>query len=156
MDKIVSDLQDFSKIVTVKPEDMDLEQIAVDVIASIQVPENVDISVSIDMRLHSIHADGGLLRHVFTNLITNAVQAMPDGGFLVVEGSVVNEMAEVVVSDTGEGISEENMSKMFQPLFTTKAKGTGLGLAVCKKIVEAHGGRYSSRRRRAWGHRSPS
>lgn len=65
---------------------------------------------------------------------------MPDGGSIIVEGSVVNEMAKVVVSDTGEGISEENMSKMFQPLFTTKAKGTGLGQAVCKKIVEAHGG----------------
>lgn len=140
MDKIVSDLQDFSKTVNVKPEDTDLEEIAVDVIASIQMPENVDVSVSFDMRLHRIYSDGGLLRRVFTNLITNAVQAMPDGGFLIVEGSVVNEMAKIVVSDTGVGISEENMSKMFQPLFTTKAKGTGLGLAVCKKIVEAHGG----------------
>jgi signal transduction histidine kinase len=143
MDKIVSDLQDFSKTVNVKPEDTDLEQIAVDVIASIQVPENVNISVNFDVMLHSLHADGGLLRRVFTNLITNAVQAMPDGGSLVVEGSVVNEMAKVVVSDTGVGISEEDMSKMFQPLFTTKAKGTGLGLAVCKKIVEAHGGEIS-------------
>ena len=59
------------------------------------------------------------------------------------EGSVADEMAKVVVSDTGVGISEENLSKVFQPLFTTKAKGTGLGLAVCKKIVEAHGGEIS-------------
>ena len=143
MDKIVSDLQDFSKTVNVKPEDTDLEQIAVDVVASVQVPENVDVSVSFDEKLRSIQADGGLLRRVFTNLITNAVQAMPDGGFLIVDGSVVNGTAKVVVSDTGSGISEENLKKIFQPLFTTKAKGTGLGLAVCKKIVEAHGGEIS-------------
>jgi signal transduction histidine kinase len=99
--------------------------------------------VSFDAKLRSIQADGGLLRRVFTNLISNAVQAMPDGGFLIVDGSVVNGTAKVVVSDTGSGISEENLKKIFQPLFTTKAKGTGLGLAVCKKIVEAHGGEIS-------------
>jgi len=140
MDKIVSDLQDFSKTVNVRPKDTDLEEVTVEVVASIQVPENVEVSLRFDERLHAVYADGGLLRRVFTNLITNAVQAMPRGGFLIVEGSVADEMAKVVVSDTGVGISEENMSKVFQPLFTTKAKGTGLGLAVCKKIVEAHGG----------------
>ncbi len=50
---------------------------------------------------------------------------------------------EIVVADTGIGISEENMSKIFQPLFTTKAKGIGLGLPICKKIVEEHGGTIS-------------
>jgi signal transduction histidine kinase len=143
MDKIVSDLQDFSKNVKINPEDTDLEQIAVNAIASIQIPDNIDVSVNFDTSLHSMHVDGGLLRRVFTNLITNAVQAMPDGGFLIVDGSKANSHAKIVVSDTGVGITEENMKKIFTPLFTTKAKGTGLGLAVCKKIVEAHGGEMS-------------
>jgi len=107
------------------------------------VPENVEISVSLDEGLHGVRADSNLLKRVFTNLLTNGIQAMPDGGTLSVTGSVSGGMVSLVVSDTGVGVSEENMGKLFQPLFTTKAKGTGLGLAVCKKIVEAHGGEIS-------------
>jgi len=143
MNKIVSDLQDFSKNIQVFYEDVDLEQVAVDVVATLKVPENVEISVSLDEGLHGVRADSNLLKRVFTNLLTNGIQAMPDGGTLSVTGSVSGGMVSLVVSDTGVGVSEENMGKLFQPLFTTKAKGTGLGLAVCKKIVEAHGGEIS-------------
>jgi len=111
-----------------------------EVIATLTLPEHIEISTDIDVALRSVQADGGLLRRVLTNLLTNAVQAMPDGGFIIVEGSAVRGMAKVSVSDTGQGISEENLKKIFQPLFTTKAKGTGLGLAVCKRLIEAHGG----------------
>ena len=143
MDKIVSDLQDFSKNVRVNYEETDLEQLIAEVLTSLNAPDTVNVSASFDERLRGVHADGGLMRRVFTNLLTNAVQAMPEGGFLIVEGSVVNGMAKVAVSDTGVGISDEDAAKIFQPLFTTKAKGTGLGLAVCKKLVEAHGGEIS-------------
>jgi signal transduction histidine kinase len=79
---------------------------------------------------------------VIENLITNAVQAMPTGGSLAIRGGRDNEgMIGLEVADTGEGISPENMEKLFQPLFTTKAKGIGLGLVVCKNLVEANGGR---------------
>jgi len=141
MNKIVSDLQDFSrKNINVSYEEVDLEKLVQEVIATLTLPENIDISTDFDGALGAVQADGGLLRRVFTNLLTNAVQAMPDGGFIIVEGSPVRSMAKVSVSDTGPGISEENREKIFQPLFTTKAKGTGLGLAVCKRLVEAHGG----------------
>jgi signal transduction histidine kinase len=141
MNKIVSDLQDFSrKDIKVSYEEVDLEKLVQEVIATLTLPENIDISTDFEQAMGSVQADDGLLRRVFTNLLTNAVQAMPDGGFIIVEGSPVKEMAKVSVSDTGPGISEENRKKIFQPLFTTKAKGTGLGLAVCKRLVEAHGG----------------
>jgi signal transduction histidine kinase len=141
MNKIVSDLQDFSrKDIKVSYEEVDLEKLVQEVIATLTLPENIDISTDFEQTLGSVQADGGLLRRVFTNLLTNAVQAMPDGGFIIVEGSPMKGMAKVSVSDTGPGISEENREKIFQPLFTTKAKGTGLGLAVCKRLVEAHGG----------------
>ncbi|MBD3172519.1 GHKL domain-containing protein [Candidatus Bathyarchaeota archaeon] len=74
------------------------------------------------------------------NLLTNAVQAMPEGGELTVSGSKEGNSSIITISDKGVGISEENMGKLFTPLFTTKAKGTGLGLAVCNRIVDAHNG----------------
>jgi len=138
MNKIVSDLQDFSKNINVVYEDVDLEQTLVDVVGTLKVPENVDVSVRVDERLRSVRADVNLLKRVFTNLLTNGIQAMPKGGSLTVTGTASDDEATIMVSDTGSGISGENMSKLFQPLFTTKAKGTGLGLAVSKRIVEAH------------------
>jgi signal transduction histidine kinase len=143
MNKIVSDLQDFSKNINVVYEDTDMEQVVVEVIGTLKVPDNVEFSVTMDEGLRGVWADGNLLKRIFTNLLTNSIQAMPEGGSLAVTGTVSGDMATILVSDTGIGISEENMSKLFQPLFTTKAKGTGLGLAVCKRIVEAHGGEIS-------------
>ena len=140
MNKIVSDLQDFSKNIKVVYEDADLEQVVVDVVGTLKVPENVAVSVGLDEGLRSVRADGNLFKRVFTNLLTNGIQAMPEGGSLTVTGAISDEEATIIVSDTGVGVSEENMNKLFQPLFTTKAKGTGLGLAVCKRIVEAHRG----------------
>jgi signal transduction histidine kinase len=143
MNKIVSDLQDFSRNISVVYEDVDLEQVVVDVVGTLKVPENVEVSVSLDEGLHDVRVDGNLFKRVFTNLLTNGIQAMPEGGSLSVTGSLMGGTVTMVVSDTGVGVSEENIGKLFQPLFTTKAKGTGLGLAVCKRIVEAHSGEIS-------------
>ena len=65
---------------------------------------------------------------------------MPDGGKLTITTSKTEEDALISIKDTGEGIPEENMSKLFQPLFTMKSKGQGFGLSVCKRIVDAHDG----------------
>jgi len=140
MNKIVSDLQDFSKNIMVVYEDADLEQTVIDVIGTLKIPDDVEVSVRLDEGLRSVRADGNLFKRVFTNMLTNGIQAMPEGGSLTVTGTASDDEATIVVSDTGVGVSEENMNKLFQPLFTTKAKGTGLGLAVCKRIVEAHRG----------------
>ena len=143
MNKIVSDLQDFSKNINVVYEDTDLEQVVVDVIGTLKVPENVEISVALDEGLRCVGVDGNLFRRMFTNLLINGIQAMPEGGSLTVTGASSDVETTIVVSDTGVGVSKENAGKLFQPLFTTKAKGTGLGLAVCKRIVEAHHGEIS-------------
>ena len=68
---------------------------------------------------------------------------MPEGGKLTIRASSSDDEVSVSVQDTGVGIPEENMPKLFQPLFTTKAKGQGLGLPVCRRIVEAHGGKFT-------------
>ena len=82
------------------------------------------------------------LKQVFMNLLLNAVDAMPEGGTLILKTSF-NEAPRavtVVISDTGKGIDASVRDKIFQPFFTTKAKGTGLGLTVCQQIVALHGG----------------
>lgn len=77
---------------------------------------------------------------VFSNIIKNAFDAMPEGGTLTVNGSIEDGMLNIRVTDTGSGITRENKEKIFDSLFSTKSKGTGLGLSFCKSIVTAHQG----------------
>ena len=75
------------------------------------------------------------------NLLLNAVQAMPDGGVLTVSAQAVRDRLELRVADTGRGIPRQDLERVFDPYFTTRNQGTGLGLATVRTIVEAHGGR---------------
>jgi signal transduction histidine kinase len=139
MDKIVSDLQDYA--VPLKPDlsQVNIAQLLKDALSKTQIPSNVNLSVHVDEGLQ-LMIDPLLMKRVFSNLITNAVQAMPEGGELTVDASKSDEEALVSFHDTGVGIPQEDFSKLFSPFFTTKAKGQGLGLPVCKRLVEAHGG----------------
>ena len=140
MNKIVSDLQDYAKTIRLAPGEVDIRHVIEDVLSSVNVPSNVDVSVVFDEGFPELYVDVSLMRRLYTNLINNAVQSMPDGGELNVKGHYSDVYAFTDVEDTGVGISEGNMGKIFMPLFTTKAKGTGLGLSVCERIVESHGG----------------
>ena len=140
MDKIVSDLQDFARPVKPMPVEIGLHQLINRTLSSLTVPENVKVSIVIEEDFSKLILDPILMQRVFSNLITNAVQAMPDGGKLTIRASKKEETALINVEDTGVGISNENLSKLFVPLFTTKAKGQGFGLPVCKRMVEAHDG----------------
>jgi len=86
-----------------------------------------------------------LLRRVLVNLILDVVQAMSNGGKLTITVGRTEESVALTVQDIGTWISHENLGKIFNPFFTTKAKGQGLGLAVCKRLVEAQGGVISVR-----------
>ena len=82
------------------------------------------------------------LDQVFRNLIRNAVQAMPKSGKLTISSQFEGSgWIVITIKDTGEGIQKENLAKIFEPLFTTKPKGIGLGLALCKNHIEGHGGK---------------
>ncbi|KAF0221888.1 MAG: two-component system NtrC family sensor histidine kinase [Geobacteraceae bacterium] len=98
----------------------------------------------------SLMGDHDQLEQVFWNLLVNAAEAMPDGGEITLDAEVVNsdsraprngKMARIVVADTGKGMDKDEMSRVFEPFFSTKKEGTGLGLATVYRIVEAHGGR---------------
>ncbi len=89
--------------------------------------------------------DRGLMRQVFINLILNSIHAMPEGGELLVKMRLVDSASrvEILVRDTGEGMDEGTLKRVFEPFFSTKDRGTGLGMSIVKSIVEAHGGEIS-------------
>jgi signal transduction histidine kinase len=99
-----------------------------------------DVKVNLSKKDVTINCDMEKLDAVFINLIVNSIQAMHKGGEINIDVSEEDKFAIIKLSDSGEGISDENLSKVFEPLFTTKQKGTGLGLASCKNIIEQHGG----------------
>lgn len=140
MDKIVSDLQTFVRPVQVQKTVVNLKQFIVARLAEINVPENIEAKMQVEENLN-VNLDSQLLKRVLVNLITNAIQAMPQGGQLNVEAQDKNaSIVKISVADTGVGIPEEVKPKLFTPLFTTKSRGQGFGLAVCKRVLEAQGG----------------
>ncbi|MGQ9781994.1 MAG: PAS domain S-box protein [Nitrososphaeria archaeon] len=140
MDKIISDLQDYSMPLKPVMVGVDLSKLIASTLSSLTIPSNVKIVNRIPEDFPQVMVDSSMMRRVFSNLFINAVQAMPDGGELEISSSISDDMVTINVRDTGIGIPKENIEKLFQPLFTTKSKGQGFGLAVCKRLVEAHGG----------------
>lgn len=147
MDRIISDFLSFAKPMELSLSDVDLRTIIENCVAS-TVKEQNNVQVVLDLHiLPVIKGDEVLLRQAFTNLVQNSVEAMPPGGNLTIRAGVqkVPEggSLDILISDTGHGISENIKDKIFLPFFTTKEKGTGLGLAVVHKIVISHGGSIS-------------
>ena len=139
-DKIVFGLQDFARPKEPEPIRIGLESLIQESLSGISIPKNVKISIKHDQRLSKLYVDPNQIRRVFANLTMNAIQAMENGGTLSISTNKTNGFLEVSFKDTGVGIPEENMEKIFSTFFTTKAKGMGLGLSICKKFVELHGG----------------
>ncbi len=109
--------------------------------ASSNNSREIAVVKNFDKDIPMIMADQMQLQQVFLNLILNAVDAMPNGGILTINTSPLDETSIIIeVSDTGRGINQDVITKVFQPFFTTKTKGTGMGLAITRRIVEEHGG----------------
>jgi PAS domain S-box-containing protein len=140
VDKIVSDLQDFARTQVPELEKTDVQRLINSILAENPPPQNVGVSLAIEQDCCNITVDSTMMKRILTNLITNALQAMQAGGQLTIAVSRKQDEIHISVQDTGQGISDENKARIFQPLFSTKAKGQGLGLAVVKRLVEAHNG----------------
>lgn len=104
--------------------------------------KNVKLTAELGASSPRVHADEALLRHVLISLMTNALDAMPRGGKLIVTGRVEQNGSgvEVSIKDTGSGIPKEQIEKVFKPFYTTKPKGMGVGLSLAKRVIERHGG----------------
>ena len=122
---------------------------------AIPVPPAVEIAVSVAEGLPPVSVDSGQMRQVVLNLVSNAVQALGEGGApkgrIEVDAGSKGDALVFTVSDDGPGLSEEAEARLFEPLFTTRAKGIGLGLALCKRIVDKHGGTIRGANREGGG-----
>jgi signal transduction histidine kinase len=98
------------------------------------------VESNLDGRSFMIEADQDLIHRVLMNLIINSIQAIPESGKIDVNISEEKGGYKIEIKDTGSGISDENLSKIFNPFFTTKEQGSGLGLPIVRKIIEGHGG----------------
>ncbi len=145
INKIVADLQDFARPLNPHEEDADLKLIINKLLAKNSFPKNVKISVHVDAEARKVVADSSYINRILYNLINNAVQAMPNGGQLTIHAHHDVKTKDVIltVKDTGVGIPESVKTKLFTPMFTTKSKGQGFGLAVVKRMAEALGGTVS-------------
>jgi PAS domain S-box-containing protein len=141
-DKIINDLLDYSRKINLERTETTPQSIVTEILGSIQIPQTITI-VDKTQREPKIHVDVQKMKRVFTNIITNARDAMPEGGTLTITTRAWNNHVVFTFTDTGQGIPEELIEKIWIPLFTTKAKGMGLGLAICRRMVEAHNGSIS-------------
>jgi len=137
--KIVSDLQDYARPLKPEYSEINLSGLIVSVFQTISIPDKIVLKIDVK-DFPKIKTDPTLIRRALTNLINNAIQAMPNGGNLKIIATKTENKAVIAISDTGKGIPEEIKPKLFTPLVTTKAKGQGLGLAVVKRLVEALNG----------------
>ena len=143
--RIIRNLLDFSRQTEPTLRLVDVNQVIEQVLAMVGHQaqlQNVGLVKELNPSLPKVMADFDKLQQVFTNLTLNAIQAMSGGGKLTLRTSVENSRVRIDVQDTGCGISKENLSKLFTPFFTTKEKGSGvgLGLAVVRGIIERHKG----------------
>jgi signal transduction histidine kinase len=139
-DKIINDLLDYSREIHLDLEECNPKSLIDYVLLTIKIPKNIKI-FDHTQSSPTIMADINKILRVFTNMITNAIDAMTEnGGALEINSSQKGDKLELTFADTGEGMPPEIMAKIFTPLFTTKAQGMGFGLAICKRIIEAHGG----------------
>ncbi len=141
-DRIITDLLEFSRAKgpVLRPENINL--IVKEILDRLRIAPNIEVALELRDDLPEIEVDAPQMHQTFYNIIKNALEAMEKGGKLKIKTGLKDDgFLEVSFSDTGSGVSKENIAKIFEPLFSTKTKGTGLGLSVCSSIVEGHHGK---------------
>ena len=143
IEKIVADLQDYARPLHPIIENVSVEKVIEDAFLVVTIPTILKVSIIVEEGIPLLNSDLSMLKRVLVNLIQNAVQAMPKGGKLTLNAYRKENNVVIAVMDTGVGIPENIKEKLFTPMFTTKSKGQGFGLAVVKRLTEALGGTVS-------------
>lgn len=145
-DSLITRFLDFARPLAVRFEPANLANVIDQSVAEVErhrPPFDIAIYKNYSPDIPPFPCDSELLQRVFTNLIANAAQASPPGGAVTVKTRLADGMAEAAVIDRGSGIAQADLENIFNPFFTTKHDGVGLGLAIVSKIVDEHGGRIA-------------
>jgi PAS domain S-box-containing protein len=148
---MIEELRSGTKSISIRKRETDLAALIRKTAEETLIPKTINVEYDLGEGIDSIMLDPDNMRRVLENLIRNSVEAMPEGGTLTLRAFKENERVCMEVSDTGRGIPEEAAPRMFEPFYTTKPKGVGLGLAFCKSAVEAHGGTITFRTKKGEG-----
>jgi signal transduction histidine kinase len=140
--KIINDLLDYSREIELEPTSTSPSSIVKESLAIVDIPKRVQV-IDLTGNELKLMIDIEKTKRAFVNIIKNAVEAMPKGGKLTIASQRIGECLEIAFSDTGLGMSKKTLENLWTPLFTTKAKGMGFGLPICKRFIEAHGGSIS-------------
>lgn len=138
---IASDLLDLTRHRRPETQRLDLSSFLATLLEEQEIPPEIRLETDLDPQVGLVEADPTMLQRVFQNLFRNAVQAMEGRGVLKVSTRRGEGAVEIAVRDTGPGFPEEEIQRVFEPLFSTRPEGAGLGLAIARKLVEAHAGR---------------
>ena len=140
--KIITDLMDYSREIKLELTETVPNAIVAESVSLVQIPENIEIGNAVQ-NTPKIKIDVDKMKRVFANFIKNAIEAMPQGGKLAISSQTLDGEVKFKFVDTGAGMTKEVLDKIWTPFFTTKAKGMGLGLAICRRIIDAHVGKVS-------------
>lgn len=140
--KILSDLLDYSRDLRLELKETNPQLLLKQSLSAIMIPENVRVRDESENN-PTLRLDVDKIKRAFVNIISNAIDAMPNGGSLLIQSRESDHRVDFIFADSGVGIEKESLGKLFAPLYTTKARGMGFGLAIAKQVAEAHGGRIS-------------
>lgn len=150
-DSIIEEALGFAGPKRVELTSFDLPEVILKVLKSITIPNFIKIKENLNTSKIEIEGDREQIRRLFTNLIRNAIEAIETKGILTIDIIPANKAVKVEVADTGIGIAKKEFDKIFDPLYSTKVQGIGLGLVACKNIVKAHRGNISIESQRGKG-----
>lgn len=148
LESMVREMLDYGRTMELQSSLKNLNEIVLDSVETLRPlasKSGVKLEILLEPSLPEIHLDTARMKQVLLNLISNAIQASPPGEHVLITTAAGKYSLSINVADGGEGIKEEHRESLFRPFFTTKKEGTGLGLPIVKKIVEAHGGDVSFR-----------
>jgi signal transduction histidine kinase len=140
-DGVITALSNFAKLAVPNRMPFAVEQCIREALDTNPLPDTIQLTLTCPVSLPPVLADIDQVRIVFANLIRNAREAMPQGGKLAITAREMDGNIQVAVADTGVGIPPEQLSRVMEPLYSTKARGLGLGLSIARAIVEKNGGR---------------
>lgn len=143
LESLVNTIFNFYQDRRIVLEPTEVTTIIQEALSGMRLPENVEVRRSFSPQRMMVVGDRILLRQVFANIITNAFQAMENGGLLEITGQMENGKARIKFRDTGVGIAPERLKDLFEPTVSNKPEGSGLGLAFCKQVLGQHNGQIT-------------